>query len=217
MSAFGVANAVDFSGADPASVKATALFAELGTVITGLSGSTSGQVSGSGASRAGTTSKSSLRTGLNLTMRGIRKSAEGIAASQKNPAVLDNFRLSETTNDLTLAANATAFANAATPLSASFIELGHATTFVQDLKDQVTAFSAADESQSVGGQARSGATASIAPLMHEGLAVRKQLDAWAGNKYSTNAAKIGAWTTAAHIEHISHAAKAPAPAAAKAA
>jgi hypothetical protein len=200
---FKTANAADFTGADPASVKATALFGEMSTVVSGLSAATGGQVGGSGAARSGATSKAGLRDMVLGTMRGINKSAAAIALAQKNPSILDNFRLADGHNDTELAARAMAFGNAATPLQSSFVELGHATTFVQDLADQVTAFNAADESKNTGAQARSGATASIDPLIHQGITVSKQLDAIMHNKFAGNAAKLGAWATASHVERRS--------------
>jgi hypothetical protein len=198
---FKTANAADFTGADPASAKATALFAEMATVVSGLTEATGDQVGGIGAARAGVTSKEGQREALLATMRGINRSAAAIAAAQKKPSILDNFRLADGHNDTELTARANAFATAAAPLTASFVELGHATTFVQDLKNQVTAFGAADDSKNTGAQARSGATASIDPLIREGLMVGKQLDALMHNKYAGNAAKLGAWATASHIEH----------------
>jgi hypothetical protein len=197
---FKTTNAADFTGADPASVKATALFGEMATVTANLAGATSGQAGGSGSARAGATSKAGQREALLGTMRGINKSAAAIAAAQKNPALLENFRLADGHNDTELTARATAFATAATPLSASFVELGHAATFVADLNGQVVSFNAANDSRSAGDQTRSGSTASIGPLVHEGLTVTKQLDALMHNKYSGNAAKLGAWATASHVE-----------------
>jgi hypothetical protein len=207
---FGTTNASDFSGSDAVSTKAQALFTEMAGVITGLSGAASGQTGGSASARAGTTGKVGQREALLATMRGINKSAAAIAAAQTKPEILENFRLTDGHNDTELTAGAMAFATAAGPLSASFIELGHATTFVQDLKDQVTAFNAAGSSQSTGAQARSGATKSFAPLIHEGLTVLKQLDAIMHNKYASDAEKLGEWTTASHIERSGGSSKPPA-------
>jgi hypothetical protein len=115
-------------------------------------------------------------------------------------ACFDSFKriLDFKTNN---AADFTGADAASVKATASFVELGHATTFVQDLQNQVTAFNAADDSKSTGAQARSGATASIGPLILEGLTAGKQLDALMHNKYAGNAAKLGAWLTASHIEH----------------
>jgi hypothetical protein len=211
---FGTVNAADFTGADVVSTKTRALFTELTGVITQLTAATSGQVGGTGAVRAGTTGKSVQRENLLATMRGIHKSAAAIALSQQKPEIMDSFRLSDGHNDTMLTANATAFGIAAAPLQSAFVELGHAATFVQDLNNQVAAFNAADSTQGTAAQARSGATNSFGPLIHEGLMVVRQLDAIMHNKYASNAEKTGEWTTASHIERSGGSSK-PQPQAAK--
>ena len=209
---FGITNAADFAAKStaksskkavsnvPTPTKAQALFTELTDVITGLTGAATGQVGGGGAARSGTTLKSGQRQQLLGTMRLIHKSADAIASAQGKPEIMGNFRLTFGDNDTKLAANATAFAAAAEPLQDSFIELGHDANFVQGLRDQVTAFNAADDSKNTGAQARSGATKSIDPLIHQGLTVLKQLDAIMHNVYAGNAEKMGEWITASHIE-----------------
>ena len=207
---FGITNAADFAAKSTAksskkavsnittTTKAQALFTELTDVIAGLTGAATGQVGG--AARSGATLKSGQRQQLLGTMRLIHKSADAIASAQGKPEIMGNFRLTFGDNDTKLAANATAFADAAEPLQDSFVELGHDANFVQGLRDQVTAFNAADDSKNTGAQARSGATKSIDPLIHQGLTVLKQLDAIMHNLYAGNAEKMGEWVTASHIE-----------------
>jgi hypothetical protein len=214
---FGTTNTADFAAKTAkkaglntvTTTKTQALFAELTDVITGLTGAATGQVGG--AARSGTKLKNGQRQQLLETMRRIHKSADAIASAQNKPELMGNFRLTYGDNNTKLAANALAFADAVDPLQDSFVQLGHDADFVQGLKDQVAAFNAADDSKNAGVQARSGATKSIDPLIHQGLTVLKQLDAIMHNLYAGNAEKMGEWITASHIERTNHTLKAPAP------
>jgi len=204
-------NAADFKSAFQADSKALTLFNDLAGIMTALNTATGGQISGTGDQRNGTTSKAMQRETLLFMMRGLRKTAVAISEAQNNPALLQNFHLTYSNNDQTLIANADAFAAAAAPIQSSFVEFGHDPDFIQALNNQIAAFKTADESQNVGGQKRSGATKSIGPLIHQGLAVVRQLDAIMFNKYMSNAERMGEWATAVHIEqHLSSKAQ-PAP------
>lgn len=211
---FGEVNSADIAGTTPGTQpsKAPVLFTELDTVITGIGSAATGQMDGVGAAQSGTTLKEGQRNQLEEMMRGIHLSADAIASAQDKPEIMDTFRLNHGRNDTKLVINAKAFADAAEPLKPAFVELGHDVNFIQNLKDQVDAFEKADDSQSDGEQKRSGATQSIAPLIHQGLVIVKQLNAIMHNKYKGNAAKMGAWTTASHIERTHTTPKTPAPA-----
>lgn len=208
---FGVNNADDFQPVPPATqpTKAQQLFGEVDAAIAGLSGAATGQQSGAGDYHAGTTSKAVQRDGLLAEMRGFNRSAAAIATAQNKPEIMDNFRMPHGNNDVVLAAKAQAFADAAEPLQAAFIELEHPANFIAALRQRVTDFENADSAQNTGQQDQSGATASISPVMSDGLMAVKQLDALMHNKYAGSADKLGAWLTASNVERPS--AKKPAP------
>jgi hypothetical protein len=215
---FGTQNATDIAAAPPTvAAKAQAAFTTVAGVVTSLSKAASDQTGGAGDFHEGVASKSVQRELLMAELRGINKSASAIAAAQNTPQILQKFRLTSDHNDTALVANATAFADAATPLEASFIELGHDTNFVQHLRDDITAFNSAADDKNLGAQARSGATASAGPLVYQGLTAVKQLDAIMHNLYKGNAEKMGEWATASHIERSrGHKTQPPAGATAKA-
>jgi hypothetical protein len=85
-------------------------------------------------------------------------------------------------------------------MAADFIALEHPADFVAALRQRVSDFESADSQQNAGEESGSGATAGIGPLVQEGLTIVKQLDAIMSNKYRSNAAKMGAWMTASHVE-----------------
>jgi hypothetical protein len=208
---FGVNNASDFLPTPPDTSQTTAqkLFAQLGTqadeetaasVMGRIKKAAKGQQVGAGAFHGGTTSKAVQRDGLMAEMRGIVRSAGAIAEAQGKPELLDIFRMPHSNNDGLLVATARAFATAADGMKADFIALEHAADFTEALLQRVADFESADIDQNTGQQNLKGATASIGPLIEEGLGIVKQLDAIMHNKYRSNAEKLGAWATASHVE-----------------
>jgi hypothetical protein len=210
---FGTEHAADFQPVPPSTTPTTAqtLFTALGvvtddpdtgstTVMARIKAASTGQQTASGDFHGGTTSKAVQRDGLLAEMRGIVRSAGAIAEAQGAPEIMDSFRLPHGNNDAVLAAKARAFAEAADPIKAKFIELEHAADFIEALLQRVADFEAADSNQNVGQENQSGATAKLGLLMQEGLTTVKQLDAIMHNKYRSNAEKMGAWLTASHVE-----------------
>jgi hypothetical protein len=82
---------------------------------------------------------------------------------------------------------------------------------VADLQAQVSAFGAADTTQDTGTQTQAGATESFGPLLEEAMTAVKQLDAFIHNFYKSNAAKMGEWHTASHVERQAKAKKPATP------
>lgn len=210
---FGTERVADFVPVPPSTTptKAQVLFTALGlttddpdagstTLMARVKAATKGQQSGAGAYHGGTTSKEVQRDGLLLDLRGIIKSAGAIAEAQGMPEIMDTFRLPHTNSNEVLAATARAIADKAETMSAAFIELEHPANFVAALRQRVAAFESADSDQNVGQENQQGATASIGPLIQEGLTIVKQLDAIMSNKYRSDAEKMGAWLAASHVE-----------------
>jgi hypothetical protein len=219
---FGTNNASDFSTPVPPAAAVTAgqtqaktLFDSLNTATTGLIArigkNAETQQSGTGTARGGTTSKTVLRDALFLELKAINRTAAAIAAAQSKPEIMDNFRMPYGVGDAVLVAKANAIAAAAQALASDFIAHGHEPTFAADLQNQINAFNAADTTQDTGTQTQAGATESFGPLLDEAMTAVKQLDAFAHNFYKSNAAKMGEWHTASHVERQPKAKKAVTP------
>ena len=208
---FGTNNAADFTNPFPPSTKVTAgqihakqLFDDLSTPDTGLidriGKNAETQQTGTGTARGGTTSKTVLRDALLLELKGINRSAAAIAADKSKPDIMDKFRMPSGVSDTVLVAKAKAIAEAASEKADDFALLGHEETFVADLRAHIDAFNAAETTQDSGVQTQAGATGAFGPLLQEALKKVKQLDAFAHNLYRSDAAKMGEWHAASHVE-----------------
>jgi hypothetical protein len=202
---FGANNISDFPLATPPATSLPhTLFPRLSTDETGLidriAKNAQTQQTGTGTARGGTTSRTVLRDALFLELKGINRTAIAIAEDQNKPEIMDKFRMPYSVSDTVLVAKANAIADAAEPLAADFAPYGHDATFVDDLRAHITAFDESETEQSTGTQTQAGATEGFDPLMKEGMTIHKRLDAFMHNFYRSNAAKLGEWKTASHIE-----------------
>ena len=212
MAVFGVTNAADFNivPATKATTKAKALFAQLDTVNTALTGTATNQLEGSADFHGGTTTKATKGVALLEEMRSAHRSADSIATATNNPSLLDAFKLPHGNNHHVLASTARSFADAIDKQPNAFEELGHEANYAALLRQQADDFETTPD-QAQGAQKRSGSTANIPALIHQGHAVAKQLNALMNNFYKNNATKIGAWAAAYHVERSLPTAAAPAP------
>lgn len=201
MAVFGVTNAADFNitPATKATTKAKALFAELGTVNTALTGTATDQVEGDADFHGGSTTKATMGLALLEEMRGAHRSADSIATATENPSLLDSFKLPHGNNNHVLASTARSFADSIAKTPDAFEELGHEADYADQLRQQADDFESTPE-QAQGAQKRSGSTANIPKLIHQGHAVAKQLNALVNNLYKDDATKLGAWAAAYHVE-----------------
>lgn len=87
-----------------------------------------------------------------------------------------------------------------TSKTADFVAYGHDPAFVGRMRDHITAFDQAEESQDTGQQTQAGATAGFGPLLTEAMMKAKQLDAFVHNFYASDAEKMGEWKTASHVQ-----------------
>ena len=212
---FGKDNASDFKpklpGNDP--TKWQKLQTELGTLIEAAEGKHALQRGG--AVDAATTDKAVLRDALMSDLRTINGSVGYLSEEKKDPAMMERFRLPNAHNDTELVAKARAFLTAIAELEIEdeLLELEHDENFLETLDARIEEFEGADDSQSGAEQAKSGATASLPTVLSRGLTILKGLNAIANNKYKSDAAKLGAWKTASHVERTNQKPKAkPAPA-----
>jgi hypothetical protein len=208
---FGTNNASDFTAPVPPAKKitpgqaqATQLFEDLNTPDTGLIArigkNAENQQSGSGGAKGGATSKAVLRHALFLELKGFNRTAAAIAAAQDKPEIMEKFRMPYGVGDAVLVAKARAIADAAEPMAIDFVAYEHESTFADDLRAHVTAFGEADVAKDTGMQTQAGATEGFEPLLDEAMTKVHQLDAFMHNFYKTNAAKMGEWHTASHVE-----------------
>lgn len=102
--------------------------------------------------------------------------------------------------DTVLLAKARVIADAAEPMATDFVAHGHESTFADDLRAHVNAFGEADVAKDTGMQAQAGATGGFEPLLDQAMTKVHQPDAFMQNFYKTNAAKMGEWHTASHVE-----------------
>ena len=213
MIVFGTTNAADFNLMPPtkATAKAQALFAQLGTVSAALQSTATDQVEGDADFHGGTTTKATKGMALLEELRFAHRSADSIATATNNPSLLEAFKLPHGNNEHKLASTARSFADAIAKTPDAFEELGHEANYADLLRQQADDFENTPE-QTEGAQKRSGSTANISALIRQGHAIAKQLNALMLNFYKGNATKLGAWTTAYHVERSLPAAAAPAPA-----
>ena len=93
------------------------IFDDLTTDETGLvaqiARTAQSQQAGTGTARGGTTSKDVLRAELLSGLRGINRTAAAIAEADDRPGIRKKFRMPHSVSDITLAARASAMADAA--------------------------------------------------------------------------------------------------------
>lgn len=192
------------TGLTPGQAKAKELFLSLSTPETGLLArileNAESQTREKGESEGGTTSKTVRHDALMLDLREVNRTAAAIATAQHRPEIMSQFRMPHGATETELVAEANAMAKAADAMKADFIEYAMPETFVADLRARIAEYQAADSPQNVGEQKSSGATAGFGPLMEEGLRTKTQLEAFVHNFYRSNAARLGEWKTASHIE-----------------
>ena len=124
------------------------------------------QQSGAGGFHGGTTSKSVLRDALLLELRGINRTAGAMAEATGHPEIMDSFRMPHGASDTALVAKASAMADAADPKTADFVAYGHDPAFVGQLRDHITAFEQAEESQDTGEQTQAGSDGGVRAITH---------------------------------------------------
>ena len=212
---FGVDNAADFA---PGST-ATANFANINTVITGLDNAKAGQKPGRD------TSKEVLLDTVRMDIQNITRTASAIAQTQ--PGFADSFRPPVNGNEGTLLTTADKFlqqlapqtgdssatTTAKTALVAEFTAHELPATFVTSLQTDRTAVTTAQANQENNRETGVGNTATIGSLIAQGMKALTTLDAIMHNKYGSQPAKMAAWLTAAHIQRdTQHATPAPTPA-----
>src|SRR5437867_2319773 len=189
--------------ATPAQTNTIKLYGQLDDVLTQLKQQGADKEAASTEFHSGTGSKELLRTGVLAELKGLNETAATIAERDKNPALMDKFRMPHGVSDKILADKARAFATNAESMEADFEGLGHAAGFAEALRQRVTDFENAKDGQTGGELKQVKGNAQISALITQGLLILKQLDRLMTNLYKGNAVMLGEWETGSHIEHIS--------------
>ncbi|MBC8029203.1 MAG: hypothetical protein H7Z16_03755 [Pyrinomonadaceae bacterium] len=174
------------------------LYATLSAIITEVEGHAASEVSGTGASRQGTTTRRQAREALREDLEAISRTARAMAADV--PGLDDKFRLPRGNNDQQLLSAARAFAADAVPFKAQFIAHELPADFLEDLAADIAAMEAAMSEQSGGLGHRVSAGAALDDAMDRGIEVKRKLDVIMKNKYANNPAVLAEWASASHTE-----------------
>lgn len=174
------------------------LFGTLNSIITEVEGHAAAEVSGTGESRQGTTTRKQARAALREDLEAINRSARTIAAEV--PGLDDKFRVPRNNNDQELLAAARAAAIDAPPFKPQFLALEMPADFLEDLAADLEAMEESMGEQSGGRGQRVASAAAIDDAIDRGNDVVRKLDAVVKNKYANNPAVLAEWTSASHTE-----------------
>ncbi len=205
--------AADFTNTPPR--PGDAKFAEartqLAAVITAVTSQQAAQASGNYGQK--TMDQAVERQELVELLRTVNRTAQAIALDRAEPGLMDRFRMPGTSNDTMLVAAGRAFANAITELglAADFTAHGYEGDLVADLNAEATDVEEAEAAQGGALQGQGGATAALPGLLRQGGDVVRCLDAVIKNRYRNDAATLGAWKIASHLQSSGGAAEEPPP------
>jgi hypothetical protein len=208
---FGITNAADWTPAGggpatPAQTNAASLYDQLNTPDTGIVAQLgtfgTGRATGAADSHGGVVSKATVRNGIMLDLADWNEAAGAIASAQNKPEIMAGFHPPHGVSMEDFPNEVNAIIAAATPLESDFVALGFAATFIQDMKDRVTAFGNAKDDKDEGLQKQVGSHGGSSATIRAGLTVTKQLNVLMKNLYNGNAEKTAAWATASHIERV---------------
>jgi hypothetical protein len=203
---FGAENAADF----PAASIGGQGFANIAAAVADLETASGERAESQGESSQSTQRKANVREELREDLRAIAMTARSIAVDTDSE-IDEQFRLPRNNSDAELLATARGFALAAFPHEAEFVSFGLPVEFLTDLNADIIAY---EEMITAGNAARSAgvaATAAIDEAIEKGMTALRRIEAVVRNKYSNNAEKLAAWTSAAHVERAPRAPKPPTP------
>ena len=134
-------------------------------------------------------------------LRSTNRTAQAVSLDQKDPGLMDRFRMPVSNNDAQFAATGKAFANAIVELNlaAAFTAHGYEGDIVADLRAEAQDVLDAEADQGGAAQTQGAATAALPGLLRQGSNLVKCLDAIIQNRYRNDAATLGAWKIASHV------------------
>ncbi len=189
---FGVDNAADFTGI------ATAKFAELAAINSGVAVKMADQQSGFGESAQQFEVKDTCRENLRDEMSEISRTSKSM--EYEFDGIQDKFFFRRNMPDVQLLAKARAFIDEATPYEADFIAYGLPATFLADLTAAADAFEASFTNVASATAEHIAARADIAAQLRQGMIIVRILDGIVRNRYANDPGKRAAWIAASHVE-----------------
>lgn len=157
------------------------------------------RVTSMGSQKQATAAKRDERAALRAQLNAISDTAEVIGLD--HPEVKGSFRWPRSNvNDQTLLSTARAFAAAAAPLTALFVEYDMPADFPKKLIKSIDSFERYVGEQTAGTGARVAAGAALEDALERGELELERLDAAVRNKYRVDAAKMAAWASARRLE-----------------
>lgn len=121
------------------------------------------------------------------------------------------FKMTHQTGDQALLASARGFATNATPLTASFVQVGLPADFLTTLGTHIAQLEADNAAKGSSQVQATGATGGIAQAVQDASIALHILDTVVRNTFRDNPTALAAWITASHIERPAKKAKTTAP------
>lgn len=199
---FGLTKADDF----PAQSFGRELFDKVAQYVTDLENHGANQASGKGEAYSTTTSKAAVREDLRDMLMALNRTARVLA--YETPGLDDKFRFPHNSSDQALLNAARAFASAAVPLKASFIKLGHAADFIEQLNTLIASFETASTQRTAAVGSRVVARIAIDETISRGMQTVRQLDVLIRNIFNGDSLTLTAWEQASRIERRTRAVEA---------
>jgi hypothetical protein len=200
---YGTARTADF----PANSAGEVMFSAVRSEIDIIEAKASAQSSGLNMEREGTATRAIARETLRSQLDAISRTAGALALAGTTPGLENRFRMPRGNNDQSLLNAARAFRQDATPIAASFVNLGLSPNFLINLDTAIEEFEQAINRQNTGRDTHVTATTAIDEALERGINLVRQLDAIVRNKYSDDPPQLAAWQSASHIERSPQRAK----------
>ena len=175
----------------PKTTIAGELLAAIGSAVTKLSGHSSSQVSGNGAIRNSSGSRTAARKALKKRLEQIDQTARAMQ--------IDKFWMPRKRAVQAIIDSGRAFARDAEPLRKQFIDHGLPETFIDDLNRAVHDLERAMLDQSVSRGSRASAIAGFNDTLNEALTLLQRFEALVSNTMPDNPEIMAAWNIARRV------------------
>ena len=198
--AFADAHVADFAAGKPAGAQVEVLRQVLAQLAV-LDGS---QTASSDAARAATARKAARLESVRADLVGMAKTARALA--DENPGLALQFKLPDNARDDSLLASARAqlallkSSEGGAALVKLFTDYGMPDDFVADLEADIASADEANVEQDAHGSGRREDTLGIDAQIEIGIRAVAKLDAFCDNRYRDEAALLGAWKSASHLQ-----------------
>jgi len=193
--AFVSANAADF----PQTSKGGLAAADISAILTEIETIETSRVSSMNALQQATSGKNDGRDSLRAQLRAISSTAATIALDHPEIRGIFKFKGSSVSDHMLLA-TARAFATAAQPLKALFIEYDMPADFLDILNASIAGFEQNNDRKTAGTGARAAANAALEDALRRGESAFRRLDTSVRNKHRDDPAKLATWESGSKLE-----------------